>query len=68
MMKTRLIIGAILALAALIRLLILCGVIPLEPLISDEYKHLFEPFLAAAVILCLGAFLCYDSYKNLKRK
>ena len=67
-MKTHLIIGAILAIAAAFRLLILCGVIPVEPLISDEYEHLFEPFLAAAVILLLGAFLCYDSYKNLKGK
>lgn len=67
-MKTRLVVGAILAVVAAFRLLVLCGIIPLEPLISEEYEHLFEPFLAAAVILILGAFLCYDSYKNLKGK
>ena len=67
-MKVRLVIGAILAIAAAVRLLILCGIIPIEPLISDEYEYAFEPYLAAAVILFLGSFLFYDSYKHLKNK
>jgi len=66
-MKTRLIIGAILAIAAAVRLLILCGLIPVEPHISEEYVYTFEPYLSAVVILFLGAFLFYDSYKNLKK-
>ena len=67
-MKTRLIIGAILAIAAAVRLLILCGLIPVEPLFSEDYENLFEPYFNAAIVLFVGAFLCYDSYKNMKGK
>lgn len=67
-MKLRLVIGAILAVAAAFRLLVLCGIIPLEPLFSEEYESLFEPYFNAAIVLFVGAFLCYDSYKNMKGK
>lgn len=67
-MKTKMIIGAVLAVAAALRLLILCGIIPLEPLISSDWKQAYEPYLAAGVVLVVGACICYDGYKGLKKK
>ena len=67
LMKLRFIIGAVLTLAAVFRLLCLTGIIPLT-FISEQWENEYEPFFAAGFIFFVGAFVCYDSYKNLKGK
>ncbi len=65
-MKLKMIIGAILAVAAAFRLLCLFGIIPLT-FISDQWEHVYEPYIAAGIVLFVGSFICIDSYKNLKK-
>jgi len=65
-MKLRFVIGAILALAAAFRLLCLTGIIPLT-FISSQWESVYEPWFAAGIIFVVGAFVCYDSYKNIKK-
>lgn len=66
-MKLQAIIGAVLALAAAFRLLSLTGIVPLH-LVSDEWSSQWEPVFAAIIVLCVGAFICLDALKKLKKK
>ena len=65
-MKLRFIIGAILAVAAAFRLLCLTGIIPLT-FISSQWEAQWEPYFAAGVVLFVGAFICYDALKGMKK-
>ena len=65
-MKFRAIIGAVLALAAAFRMLCLMGIIPLT--FSSEWANVYEPYVAAGIVLFVGAFVCYDSIRNMKKK
>jgi putative Mn2+ efflux pump MntP len=65
-MKLRFIIGAILAFAAAFRLLCLTGIIPLT-FISSQWEAQWEPYFAAGVVLFVGAFICYDALKGMKK-
>jgi hypothetical protein len=65
-MKLRFIIGAVLAVAAAFRLLCLTGIIPLT-FISDQWEAQWEPYFAAGVVLFVGAFICYDALKGMKK-
>ena len=64
-MKFRAIIGAILALAAAFRRLCLIGIIPLN--FSSQWANVYEPYFAAGIVLCVGAYVCYDSIRNIKK-
>ena len=66
-MKLRAVMGAILALAAAFRLLCLTGIIPLT-FFSSQWENIYEPYVAAGIVLFVGAFVFYDAMKNLKQK
>ena len=66
-MKLKIIIGVIFVLAATFRLLVLCRIIPIEPLFSSQWENVYEPYFAAGIILFVGAYICYDGIKNLKK-
>ncbi|HBZ34265.1 MAG TPA: hypothetical protein DEO38_04095 [Bacteroidales bacterium] len=63
MKKLRVIIGAILALAATFRLLCLFGIIPLH-FMSEQWESIYEPYIAAFIILFVGTMVCYDGLKG----
>ena len=65
-MKLKAIIGAVLAVAAAFRLLCLTGIIPLT-FISSQWEAQWEPYFAAGVVLFVGAFICYDALKGMKK-
>ena len=65
-MKLRFIIGAVLAVAAAFRLLCLTGIIPLT-FISSQWEAQWEPYFAAGGVLFVGAFICYDALKGMKK-
>ena len=65
-MKLKAIIGAVLAVAAAFRLLCLTGIIPLT-FISSQWEAQWEPYFAAGVVLFVGAFICYDAVKEMKK-
>lgn len=65
-MKSKVIIGAVLAIAAAFRLLCLTGIIPLH-FMSEEWSNTYEPIIAASIVLIVGAFVCYDGIKNMDK-
>lgn len=64
-MKLKAIIGAILALAAIFRLLCLVGIIPLT--FSSQWANEYEPYCAAGIILFVGAYVFIDAVMNMKK-
>ena len=66
-MKLKTIIGAILAIAAVFRLLCLIGIIPLH-FVSEQWEHVYEPYFAACIILIVGIYVCYDGIKGMDKR
>ena len=65
-MKFRAIIGAILAIAAALRLLCLTGIIPLT-FISSQWENVYEPYFAAGIVFFVGVCVFYDAVKQLRK-
>ena len=66
-MKLKTIISAILAIAAVFRLLCLTSIIPLN-FMSEQWENVYEPYFAACIILIVGIYVCCDGIKSMCHK